>query len=126
MSDKVVSNMEEFREAIADHDIAVRYEGRTLVVTCLFFTQVDPYLVSERVLLAARGPKSRMVFGGLSHRRDGYKTESYINTDESLSDVAGRMKLVDPCPAKVDVALVGGPRAQKLWTDFHRSVDGGD
>lgn len=122
---KVVSE-EEFYESVKKQDTRLKFDGRMLVVTCLFFTAGDPVAIGDRVRVACAGPDLMMTFGELSRRRDGFVAKSYINTDESVAVVASRCGSMDPRPARVEVDTVASTRAREVWGEFFRVADGGD
>ena len=109
-------------------DTRVLFDGRTVLVTAVFHTIVDPLIVSERVRRAAAGPLLRMAVGGLSRRPTDHAllTKTFVNTDEDVTDVAKRVAAVVPEPARVEGGIVESRDAKKLWAEFHRSIDGGD
>lgn len=126
MTDKIVTNAQEFREAAAEHDMTVKYNGRTLLAQCWFYTIINPQLLSERVRERAGGPGLRMVVGGLQRIDGGFWAKSFINTDETEDVVAARMSTIDPRPKKVTVGVVSVTEARELWAALHRTADGGD
>jgi hypothetical protein len=126
MADKIVTNAQEFREAAAEHDMTVKYNGRTLLVQCWIYTIIDPQILSQRVRETAGGPGLRMTFGGLQRIPGGYLAKSFINTDEAEQVVADRMAAIEPKPKKVIVGVVSPTEAQQLWAALHRTADGGD
>jgi hypothetical protein len=129
--DKIFGPGEEdqMHEAAKKLDTRVLFDGRTVLVTAVFHTIVDPKIISERVRRAAQGPLLRMAIGGLQRRPTDHAllTKSFINTDEDVEIVAKRVAEVVPAPARVEGGLVSSRDAEGLWAEFHRSiVDGGD
>jgi hypothetical protein len=116
------------RSKLRSLDTRILFEGRTVVVSAVFHTIVDPKIVSERVRRAAAGPLLRMAIGGLERRQRDHAllTKSFVNTDEEVEVVAARVAAVMPEPARVEGGLVDERDAVKLWIEFHRTIDGGD
>ena len=119
-------------EALRDHvkhlDTRVLFDGRTVLVTSVFHTIVDPALISERVRRAAAGPLLRMTVGGVERRAIDHAlvVKSFINTDEDMKVVAARVAEVTPTPDRVEVGIVRASDAAELWASLHHAIDGGD
>jgi hypothetical protein len=130
MSDEVFGPGQEeaFRAAASKQDTRVLFDGRTVLVTSVFHTIVDPVILSERVRRAAAGPLLRLVVGGLERRGvDGaIVAKSFVNTDESIEVVGERLKRVTPAPARVEVGIVSDRDAERVWGELHRAIEGGD
>jgi len=120
---------DQLRDAVQKLDTRVLFDGRTVLVTAVIHTIVDPKIVSERVRRAAAGPLLRMTIGGVSRRPHDHAllTKTFVNTDEDVEVVMKRMAEVVPSPARVEGGIVSPRDAEGLWAEFHRSiVDGGD
>jgi len=117
---------EAFRAAAAAQDCRVLFDGRTVLVTSVFFTILDPIILSDRVRAAAAGPLLRMTLGTGARRHDGALVfKSFVNTDEPIRDVGARVKQLAGC-AIVEVGIVEPRDAEQLWGDFQQTLDGGD
>jgi len=118
--------------------MAIRYGGRTLVVTAYVNTDEEPQVVYERVQTAARGPKAAMVLTtiavtpagqvhplwaarGIPTIFDGrtLMLTSYINTDEALdhgltqrvlnaANKPSNPETAKACDGTLAVAVAGG------------------
>ena len=115
-----------FRAAAAAQDTRVLFDGRTVLVTAVFFSIVDPAILSDRVRAAAGGPLLRMTVGGCSRRQDGALVfKSFVNTDEPMEEVGNRIGKL-PGAVKIEVGMVGERDAEALWGELHRMIEGGD
>lgn len=118
---------DKLREELKKLDTRVLFDGRTVLVTAVFFTTfVDPKALSERVRRAAAGPLLRMTVGALSGKIGELTTKSFVNTDEDEKIVGARVAAVTPKPAYVEVGIVDPREALPLWAEYHRTIDGGD
>ena len=119
---------EEARAALRAQDQRVLFDGRTVVVECVFFTIVDPAVLAESVRRACAGPLLRMTVGTLRRRAHDHAivSKSFVNTDESIEVVGERMRHVSPAPARVEVGLASDRDAERIWAEVHRATDGGD
>lgn len=119
-------------EALREHakkmDSRVLFDGRTVLVTSVFRTVVDPAIISERVRRASAGPLLRMTIGGLERRKSDHAllVKSFVNTDEDMKTVADRVAAVVPTPDRVEVGIVRAHDAAELWGSLHHAIDGGD
>lgn len=130
MTDRVFKPGEE-AEAVGElrkHDATVLFDGRTVLVECVFHTIVDPNVLATRLRQACAGPKLRLNVGTLTRRqRDlAILTKSFINTDESPEEVGARVTAISPRPDRVTAGLVDEREAAKIWAELHRIQDGGD
>lgn len=100
----------------------VLFDGRTVLVECVFLTIVDPSILADRVRIACAGPELRMVVGGMSRHPGGYKTKTFINTDESEVDIGARVLRIDPKPSLTKIGIVDQRDAQKLWREAGLAV----
>jgi hypothetical protein len=116
------------RKALRAQDTRVLFDGRTVLIECLFHTIVDPNVLASRLRQAAAGPKLRLTVGTVQRRsRDlALLTKSFINTDESLEEVSARVVAISPKPDRVTVGLVDTQESVSIWTELHRVQDGGD
>lgn len=122
---KFVGTEASLREEAAKRDLDLRFDGRTLEVACVFLGNHDPEVIADKAQAAASGPGLRMAYGGLSRRRDGYTTTTFVNTDEAVDVVAMRAGTMEPRPARTEVTLVDPSVAGGLWREFHRALKGG-
>lgn len=119
---------DQLHAAMRELDTRVLFDGRTVVVTAVFHTIVDPLIVSARVRRAAQGPLLRMAIGSLSRRKGDHAlvTKTFVNTDEPVEDVCNRIAAVVPPPTRVEGGIVAPSDAESLWAEYHRAIDRGD
>lgn len=130
MTDRVFKPGEEAeaQEALRAQDTRVQFDGRTVVVECVFNTIVDPAILATRVRQACAGPQLRLNAGTVQ-RKSGevaIRTKSFINTDESLEEVGERIAAISPTPDRATVGLADVREAANVWAELHRVQDGGD
>jgi len=118
----------EAAQALREQDARVLFDGRTLLIECVFHTIVDAAILSTRLRKACAGPKLRLNVGTVERRaRDlAILTKSFINTDESLEEVGARIAAISPKPDRVTAGLVDTREATWIWSELHRMQDGGD
>jgi hypothetical protein len=118
----------EAQEEMRKQNSRVLFDGRTLLVECVFRTIVDPNVLASRLRQACAGPQLRMIIGGLERRgRDAaFLTKSFINTDETIMEIGARLAGMSPKPERVEISLVARRDADKIWAEVHRMQDGGD
>lgn len=130
MTDRIYGPGEEVAavEALREQDSRVLFDGRTVLIECVFHTIVDPNVLATRLRKACAGPKLRLNVGTLTRRRVDLAilTKSFINTDESLEEVGARIASIVPRPDRVTAGLVIKSEAAVIWAELHRAQDGGD
>jgi len=115
-------------KALGEQDSRVLFDGRTILIECVFHTIVDPALLSTRLRKACAGPKLRLNAGTAQRRAHDLAilTKTFINTDESLEEVGARVAAIYPKPDRVTAGLVNTREAESIWAELHRVQDGGD
>jgi hypothetical protein len=115
-------------KALGEQDTRVLFDGRTVVVECVFRTIVDPTLIASRLREACSGPKLRLNVGTIERRKQDLAivTKSFVNTDETPEEVAARVALISPVPDRVTAGLAVPREAAAIWAELHRMQDGGD
>jgi hypothetical protein len=96
-------------------DFSIRYEGRTLVVECVFAVMASPEVLARNAQAAAAGPKLCMVCGTVDRAGMETKTKTFINTDEDEMVVATRFVEMKPKPKSVTVGIVDLKDAKQIW-----------
>lgn len=102
------------------HDLL--FNGRTLLVECVFLTIVDPKFVADRAMAACAGPKLRMVVGGLSLHPGGYKAKTFVNTDELETELRSRVMAMNPRPSSITIDIVSARDAKELWAEAKNAM----
>lgn len=130
MTDRIFKSGEEGAalDELRRHDTRVLFDGRTVLIECVFHTIVDPNILAARLRKASAGPKLRLNVGTVSRRSSDHAilTKSFINTDESLEEVGARVSAISPKPDRVTAGLVDIREAESIWAELHRVQDGGD
>ena len=130
MTDRIFKAGEEAEavKALREQDASVLFDGRTILIECVFHTIVDPAMRATRLRKASAGPKLRLNVGTVERRgRDlAILTKSFINTDEALEEVGARVAAISPKPDRVTAGLVDTREAESIWAELHRAQDGGD
>jgi len=118
----------EAAKALRGQDVRVLFDGRTILIECVFHTIVDPAILATRLRKACAGLKLRLNVGTVERRAGDLAilTKSFINTDESLEDVGARVAAISPKPDRVMAGLVDTREAASIWAELHRVQDGGD
>ncbi len=130
MVDRIFKRGEE-AEAVVEmrkHDTRVLFDGRTVLIECVFRTIVDPNILATRLRQACAGPELRLNVGTVTRRQSDLAllTKSFINTDEALEEVGARVTGMTPRPDRVTAGLVDEREAALIWAELHRVQDGGD
>jgi len=109
-------------------DTCVLFDGRTIVVECVFHTIVDYRVIAENMRQACAGPQLRLTVGSVERRHhDGaITTKSFVNTDEEVEVVAARIAGMSPKPSRVTAGIAKVSEAAKVWGELQRIQDGGD
>lgn len=130
MTDRIFRRGEEAEatQALREQNTQLLFDGRTVVIECVFHTIVDPTVLSTRLRQACAGPHLRLNVGTIARRQHDLAllTKSFINTDESSEDVGARVAAISPKPSRVAAGLVPAREAAALWAALHRAQDGGD
>lgn len=121
---KRFSDPRAFFDEAGKGDTRVKFNGRTLRVSCTLPEGEDRYVAGDRLRAAVAGPGLRMVFGRAA--RSEPVVEMFVNTDEDVAAVLDRVRALRPSPAGVEGAVVDLAAATRLWAALHRSIDGGD
>ena len=119
---------EEAVAALREQDTRILFDGRTVVIECVFHTIVDPNILASRLREACAGPKLRLNVGTVTRRRQDLAlvAKSFINTDEPAEDVSARAAAISPKPSRVTAGIADSREAAKIWAELHRIQDGGD
>jgi hypothetical protein len=114
-------------EALRGQDTRVLFDGRTVVIECVFHTIVDANILAVRLRDACSGPKLRLNVGTVTRRGSDYAivAKSFINTDEP-AEVGARVEAITPKPDRVTAGLANRREAAAIWAELHRVQDGGD
>ena len=106
---------------IKHHNLTLLFDGRTLVVECVFErTTLDKMIVAEAARRAAGGPLLRMTMGGLSMVDGQFITKTLVNTDEDEWTVAKRVNNMRPRPLLVTIGIADAKDAAEAWGELQR------
>lgn len=113
---------------LREQDTRVLFDGRTVVIECVFHTIVDVNILAARLREACAGPKLRLNVGTVTRRGSDYAivTKAFVNTDEPAEEVGARVAAIVPKPNRVTAGLANKRKAASIWAELHRVQDGGD
>lgn len=105
--------------SVQDQNLTVMFDGRTLVVECVFGQlMMDHRKLAHLVREAAAGPELRMVAGSIGAKGLLVTTKTFINTDEAEEVVAARMNAMRPRPQAIVVGIVDPKDGLKVWSQL--------
>lgn len=130
MTDRIFRRGEEAEatQALREQDTKLLFDGRTVVIECVFHTIVDPGILATRLRQACAGPNFRLNVGTIKRRQQDHAilTKTFVNTDESVEEVGARVAALSPKPSHATVGLADSREVAALWAELHRVQDGGD
>lgn len=130
MTDRIFGPGEEAEASrmLREQDTRVLFDGRTVVIECVFHTVVDPNILATRLRKACAGAKLRLNVGTVQRRKQDLAIlmKSFVNTDESPEEVGARVAAISPKPDLVTAGLADPREAASIWAELRRVQDGGD